>query len=89
MSEIIFSAQDIITLSALIGAIVAIVAVVSKPFKTLDRIDKSVAKMEKAVSLHGDMIAELLEHNIDGNNTGRMREVKKKFDDTYRNEINV
>lgn len=89
MSDLTFSAQDIITLSALIGAIVAIVTLLSKPFKTLDRIDKSVAKMEKAVALHGDMIAELLEHNIDGNNTGRMREVKKRFDDTYRNEINV
>ena len=89
MSELTFSAQDIITLSALIGAIVAIVTLLSKPFKTLDRIDKSVSKMEKAVSLHGDMIAELLEHNIDGNNTGRMREVKKRFDDAYRNEINA
>lgn len=94
MSDLTFSVQDIITLSAAVGAIVALIALAYKPFKAFQQmqadianITESVNKIDKAVSLHGDMIAELLEHSIDGNNTGKMREVKKRFDDAYRHDL--
>ena len=41
--------------------------------------------MAKQVKLHGDMISELLDHAITNNNTGKMTDIKKKYDETYRN----
>lgn len=88
------TSDQIVAIAGVLGALAAIYAIVSKPFKTIEKMSddigdltKSVGKIEKAVELHGDMIAELLEHSIDGNNTGKMKAVKKKFDETYRHDI--
>ena len=60
-------------------------AIFSKPFKLLQKIDQRTSKMAKQVKLHGDMISELLDHAITNNNTGKMTEIKKKYDEKYRN----
>ena len=88
------TSDEIIAFAGLLGALAVIWGVVSKPFKAIQDMTRSVTEMtedvaeiKKAVTLHGDMIAELLEHSIDGNNTGKMREVKKRFDDAYRHDL--
>lgn len=77
--------DQILTIAGLIGAIGVIYAFCSKPFNTLKKIDTRTARMAKQVKLHGDMISELLDHAITNNNTGKMSDIKKKYDETYRN----
>ena len=79
------TSEQIVTLASVVGAIVGLWAIFSKPFTTLKRIDQRTSKMAKQVKLHGDMISELLDHAITNNNTGKMTEIKKKYDESYRN----
>ena len=79
------TSEQIVTLASVIGAIVGLWAIFSKPFMTLKKIDQRTSKMAKQVKLHGDMISELLDHAITNNNTGKMTDIKKKYDETYRN----
>ncbi len=79
------TSEQIVTLASVVGAVVGLWAIFSKPFKLLQRIDQRTSKMAKQVKLHGDMISELLDHAITNNNTGKMTEVKKKYDESYRN----
>ena len=79
------TSEQIVTLASVVGAIVGLWAIFSKPFKLLQKIDQRTSKMAKQVKLHGDMISELLDHAITNNNTGKMTEIKKKYDETYRN----
>ena len=78
-------------IAGVLGAISVIYGIVSKPFKAIEDLKKSVDnmseqvdKIDKAVMLHGDMIYELLEHASTNNNTGGMAEVKRRFDAEYR-----
>lgn len=79
------TSEQIVTLASVVGAVVGLWAIFSKPFTTLKRIDQRTSKMAKQVKLHGDMISELLDHAITNNNTGKMSEIKKKYDESYRN----
>lgn len=79
------TSEQIVTLASVVGAIVGLWAIFSKPFKLLQRIDQRTSKMAKQVKLHGDMISELLDHAITNNNTGKMTAIKKKYDESYRN----
>lgn len=85
MSEWTVTVQDIITLAAIIGAITVVWNWGKKPFDLMQKIYKVTTRTAKQVKLHGDMISELLDHAITNNNTGRMSEIKKKYDETYRN----
>ena len=79
------TSEQIVTLASVVGAVMGLWAIFSKPFKLLQKIDQRTSKMAKQVKLHGDMISELLDHAITNNNTGKMTEIKKKYDETYRN----
>lgn len=79
------TSEQIVTLASVVGAVVGLWAIFSKPFMTLKKIDQRTSKMAKQVKLHGDMISELLDHAITNNNTGKMTDIKKKYDETYRN----
>ena len=79
------TSEQIVTLASVVGAVVGLWAIFSKPFITLKRIDQRTSKMAKQVKLHGDMISELLDHAITNNNTGKMTAIKKKYDESYRN----
>lgn len=79
------TSEQIVTLASVVGAVVGLWAIFSKPFKLLQKIDQRTSKMAKQVKLHGDMISELLDHAITNNNTGKMSDIKKKYDETYRN----
>ena len=79
------TSEQIVTLASVVGAVVGLWAIFSKPFTTLKKIDQRTSKIAKQVKLHGDMISELLDHAITNNNTGKMTEIKKKYDESYRN----
>lgn len=79
------TSDQIIALAGVVGAVCGLWAIFSKPFKLLKKIDRVTTRTAKQVKLHGDMISELLDHAITNNNTGRMSEIKKKYDETYRN----
>lgn len=91
MSDLVISANDIITLSALIGAIVAIVTVLAKPFKAINDLKQSVDKLSESVSdmkddlaMNGDMVYQLLSHASTNNNTGGMQQALDKYNEYYR-----
>ena len=93
MSEWTISLQDIITLAAVVGAIAALYTVISKPFKTMNDLKESVDtlvttidRIDKSVTLHGDMIYELLDHAATNNNTGGMKKVMDQYNKEYRHE---
>ena len=89
--DITITSQQIIALAGLIGAITAIWAVVSKPFKAMkdisDRLAKLEAKINKmscAVEIQGDMIYQLLDHAATNNNTGEMQRALNEYNATFR-----
>lgn len=81
------TSEQIVTLASVVGAVVGLWAIFSKPFTLLKKIDQRTARIAKQTKLHGDMISELLDHAITNNNTGKMREIKQKYDEKYRNMI--
>lgn len=90
------TAQQILSIAALIGAVGAIWAVVSKPFKQLrdisDRLDKLDAKMvsmARSVEIQGDMIYQLLDHAATNNNTGEMQRALNQYNATFRHGGNA
>lgn len=91
MGDWVISAQDVITLAAIIAAAGGIYAFVSKPFKAMDELKKSVdnltdsvTDMKDDVKMQGDMIYQLLDHASTNNNTGGMREALDKYNAYYR-----
>ena len=90
------SAQQILGLAALIGAVGVIWAVVSKPFKAikdigdrLDKLDAKMASMSRAVEIQGDMIYQLLDHAATNNNTGEMQRALNEYNATFRHGGNA
>lgn len=91
MGDWVISAQDIITLAAIIAAVGGIYAVVSKPFKAMQELQKSVDDLTKSVNdmkddlaMNGDMVYQLLNHAATNNNTGGMQDALDKYNAYYR-----
>lgn len=91
MGDWVISAQDVITLAAIIAAAGGIYAFVSKPFKAMDELKKSVDNltesvedMKEDVQMNSDMVYQLLNHAATNNNTGGMREALDKYNEYYR-----
>ena len=89
--DITITSQQIISLAAIIGAVTAIWAVVSKPFKTVrdigDRLTKmedKLTKMSRSVEIQGDMVYQLLDHAATNNNTGEMSRALSQYAAAYR-----
>lgn len=91
MSEWTISAQDIITLAAILAAVGGIYAVVSKPFKAMHDVKESLQKITEKVDnisedqkMQGDMIYQLLSHAATNNNTGEMQRALNQYNEYFR-----
>ena len=89
--DITITSQQIIALAGLIGAITAIWAVASKPFKAmkdigdrLTKLEEKITKMSAAVDIQGDMVYQLLDHAATNNNTGEMQRALNEYNATFR-----
>ena len=89
--DITITSQQIIAIAALIGAVTAIWAVVSKPFKDLkniserlDKLDGKISTISRSVEIQGDMVYQLLEHAATNNNTGEMQRALRDYSAAYR-----
>lgn len=89
--DITITSQQIIAVAALIGAVTAIWAVVSKPFKTIKDIsdkltamDSKIATLSKSVEIQGDMVYQLLDHAATNNNSGEMKRALSDYSAAYR-----
>lgn len=89
--DITITSQQIIAVAALIGAVTAIWAVVSKPFKTIKDIsdkltamDNKIATLSKSVEIQGDMVYQLLDHAATNNNSGEMKRALSDYSAAYR-----
>ena len=89
--DITISSQQIIAVAALIGAVTAIWAVVSKPFKTvrdisdrLTKMEEKLNKMSRSVEIQGDMVYQLLDHAATNNNTGEMQRALDQYNAVFR-----
>ena len=89
--DITITSQQIIAVAALIGAVTAIWAVVSKPFKTikdisdkLTAIDATISTLSHSVEIQGDMVYQLLDHAATNNNTGEMKRALSDYSAAYR-----
>lgn len=85
------SAEQIIAIAGVISALGIIWAVISKPFKAMDELKKSVDKLTESVSgmkddiaVQGDMVYQLLSHAATNNNSGGMRDALDKYNAYYR-----
>lgn len=85
------SAEQIIAIAGVISALGIIGAVISKPFKAMDELKKSVDKLTESVSdmkddiaVQGDMVYQLLNHAATNNNSGGMRDALDKYNAYYR-----
>lgn len=85
------TSEQIIMIAALLGAIGVIYGIVSKPFKDIQDIKKSVDDMKEdmdglieAQDIQGDMISALLTHAATNNNTGGMADALERFQTFYR-----
>lgn len=91
MSDWVISIQDIITLAAIVGAISAIYAVASKPFKTMREVKDSLTDISETIEdisedqkKQGDMVYQLLKHAATNNNTGEMQRALDEYNEYFR-----
>ena len=89
--ELTITSQQILAAAALIGAISAIWAAISKPFKELkeisarlDKLDSKMAAMSRSVEIQGDMVYQLLDHAATNNNSGEMQRALNQYNATFR-----
>lgn len=89
--DITITSQQILAVAALIGAVTAIWAAVSKPFKAmreiserLEKLDGKISTLSKSVEIQGDMVYQLLDHAATNNNTGEMRRALQDYSAAYR-----
>lgn len=85
------SAEQIIAIAGVISALGMIWAVISKPFKAVDELKKSVDKLTESMvaikedmQMNSDMVYQLLNHASTNNNSGGMREALDKYNAYYR-----
>ena len=85
------SAEQIIAIAGVISALGVIWAVISKPFKAVDELKKSVDKLTESMvaikedmAMNSDMVYQLLNHASTNNNSGGMREALDKYNAYYR-----
>lgn len=85
------SSEQIVAIAGVVSALGIIWAVISKPFKAMDELKKSVDKLTETVddmkddiAVQGDMVYQLLNHAATNNNTGGMREALDKYNAYYR-----
>lgn len=85
------SAEQIIAIAGVISALGVIWAVISKPFKAVEELKKSVDKLNETVidmkddvSMNSDMVYQLLNHAATNNNSGGMRDALDKYNAYYR-----
>lgn len=92
MNEFTITMTDILTFSALLGALGVIYAIVKKPFEAIRNINNSLndlkldmGELKSSVRLHGDMIYAILDHEATNNNTGGMKDALDRYNDAIRN----
>lgn len=85
------TSDEILMVAGLIGALAVIWGVISKPFKAMSDLTKSVEKLtdkmeefKETQDMQGDMIYQLLDHASTNNNTGGMREALDRYNEFYR-----
>lgn len=85
------SAEQIIAIAGVISALGVIWAVISKPFKAVEDLKKSVDKLNETVtdmkddvSMNSDMVYQLLNHASTNNNSGGMKEALDKYNAYFR-----
>ena len=66
------TSEQIVTLASVVGAVVGLWAIFSKPFTTLKRIDQRTSKMAKQVKLAD------LAHNTDESRIAGLNEARRK-----------
>lgn len=83
--------DQIIAVAGVIGALGVIWAVVSKPFKAIEELKKSVDDLTKNVTdmqddlkMNGDMVYQLLNHASTNNNTGEMQRALNQYNEYFR-----
>lgn len=83
--------DQIIAIAGVIGALGVIWAVVSKPFKAIEELKKSVEKLTDNVNdlqddlrMNGDMVYQLLNHASTNNNTGEMQRALNQYNEYFR-----
>ena len=83
--------DQIIAVAGVIGALGVIWAVVSKPFKAIEELKKSVDELTKNVTdmqddlkMNGDMVYQLLNHASTNNNTGEMQRALNQYNEYFR-----
>ena len=91
MNEWVVSAQDIITLASIIGAIAVVWNFGKKPFDAIKKIStdvesigKKVDKIQQDQQKQGDMVYQLLSHAATNNNTGEMRRALDEYNEYFR-----
>lgn len=85
------NSEQIIAIAGVISALGVIWAVISKPFKAMEELKKSVDKLTETVDdmkddvvMNSDMVYQLLNHASTNNNSGGMREALDKYNAYYR-----
>ena len=91
MSEWVFTAQDLITLAAIIGAITVVWNFGKKPVDAMRQIQNDVTKIGEKVDdiqqdqqKQGDMVYQLLKHAATNNNTGEMQRALDEYNEYFR-----
>lgn len=89
--DITITSQQILAVAALIGAVTAIWATVSKPFKAikemndkLTKLDERMTAVSRSVEIQGDMVYQLLDHAATNNNTGEMQRALTEYNAAFR-----
>ena len=82
-----FTTDDIITLAAVVAAVGALYAIIAQPFKLLRHINHVTTFTAYEVQLQSDMISTLFDHAISPKSVDELTEIKKKYEQEYRNHM--
>lgn len=91
MGDWVFTAQDLITLAAIIGAIGVVWNFGKKPVEAMRQIQSDLTKISEKVDdiqqdqqKQGDMVYQLLKHAATNNNTGEMQRALDEYNEYFR-----
>lgn len=79
-----FTPEDIITLAAVVGAILALYAIIAKPLKLLYQINRVTTFTAGAVKLQSDMISILFDNAIAPKTADELTKIKADYDKANR-----
>ncbi len=79
MTDVVINLADLVWLVGAITALVVAIKAIFKPFKEIEDHDKRLDKMEKSVAYIAKAVNALVNHAIDGNDIEKLKNARDEY----------